>query len=205
MWSSCPDIMKYSPSVWDGSMTSHDIWFLLRFYLDYLFSSFLIFRFNARQDQSPESVELLLSAAKDVLSIVLVFNEQRELMREVRSDFSAVVSPIPPPRLPVSSISPVNFSVPAVRPPLRRHPGSRATVPPLVLHPGPSFRPRPEWSASTGPSRGHSRTYHLRLVPELDAGPRGKQLRVQPAGTGQALADLGPDHRSTTQLAATIW
>ena len=83
--------MKYSPSVWDGSMTSHDIWFLLRFYLDYLFSSFLIFRFNARQDQSPESVELLLSAAKDVLSIVLVFNEQRELMREVRSDFSAVV------------------------------------------------------------------------------------------------------------------
>ena len=77
-------------------MTSHDIWFLLRFYLDYLFSSFLIFRFNARQDQSPESVELLLSAAKDVLSIVLVFNEQRELMREVRSDFSAVVSPIPP-------------------------------------------------------------------------------------------------------------
>ena len=114
MWSSCPDIMKYSPSVWDGSITSHDIWFLLRFHLDYLFSSFLIFRFNARQDQSPESIELLLSAARDVLSIVLVFNEQRELMREVRSDFSAVVSPpscpninmSPPSHLPTSQFLP---------------------------------------------------------------------------------------------------
>jgi hypothetical protein len=84
--------MKYSPSVWDGSMAPHDIWFLLRFHLDYLFSRFLVFRFNARQDQSPESIQLLLSAANDVLSIVLVFNEHRELMREVRSDFSAVVS-----------------------------------------------------------------------------------------------------------------
>lgn len=93
IWNTCPAIMKYSPAVWDGSMTSHDIWFLLRFYLDYLYSIFLIFRFNARQDQSPESIQLLLSAARDVLSTVLVFNEQRELMREVRSDFSAVVSP----------------------------------------------------------------------------------------------------------------
>ncbi|KAK4118003.1 hypothetical protein N657DRAFT_651744 [Parathielavia appendiculata] len=97
IWDSCPDIMKYTPALWDGSMTSHDIWFLLRFYLDYLYSRFLIFRFNARQDQSPESIELLLYAAKDVLSTVLVFNEQRELMREVRSDFSAVVKPLSSP------------------------------------------------------------------------------------------------------------
>lgn len=54
---------------------------------------FLIFRFNARQDQSHESLQLLLSTAKDVLSTVLVFNEHREMMREVRSDFSAVFLP----------------------------------------------------------------------------------------------------------------
>lgn len=60
--------------------------------MDYIYSIFLIFRFNARQDQSPESLELLLSAAKDVLSTVLIFNEQRERLREVRSDFSAIVS-----------------------------------------------------------------------------------------------------------------
>ncbi|KAL2130088.1 hypothetical protein VTI74DRAFT_6909 [Chaetomium olivicolor] len=93
IWDSCPDIMKYTPAVWNGSMTFHDIWFLLRFYLDYLYSRFLIFRFNARQDHSRESIKLLLCAAKDVLSTVLVFNEQREIMREVRSDFSAVFLP----------------------------------------------------------------------------------------------------------------
>jgi len=91
IWSSCPDNMKYSPAVWDGSLSSHDVWFLLRFYLDYLYSTFLLCRYTARQDQSQANLNMLLSAAKDVLSTVLVFNEQRELMREVRSDFSAVV------------------------------------------------------------------------------------------------------------------
>ncbi|KAK5654611.1 hypothetical protein OQA88_7241 [Cercophora sp. LCS_1] len=93
IWNSCPDSVKYSPAVWSQSIRPHDIWFLIRFYLDYLYSMFLIFRFNARQDQSHESLQLLLSTAKDVLSTVLVFNEHRELMREVRSDFSAVFLP----------------------------------------------------------------------------------------------------------------
>ncbi|KAK4149577.1 hypothetical protein C8A00DRAFT_37830 [Chaetomidium leptoderma] len=92
VWNSCADIMKYSSAVWNSSMSSHDIWFLIRFYLDYLYSSFLIFRYNSRHNQSPESMQLHLRAAKDVLS-TLVFNEQREVMREVRSDFSAVFLP----------------------------------------------------------------------------------------------------------------
>ncbi|KAK3356638.1 hypothetical protein B0T25DRAFT_497311 [Lasiosphaeria hispida] len=92
IWNTCPDCVKYSPAVWGSSEKPHDIWFLLLFYLDYLYSIFLLFRFNAREGQSQGSIELLLSAAKDVLSVVLVFNEQREIMREVRSDFSAVVS-----------------------------------------------------------------------------------------------------------------
>ncbi|KAK3382108.1 hypothetical protein B0T24DRAFT_600503 [Lasiosphaeria ovina] len=93
IWNSCPDNVKYSPAVWNGSMASHDIWFLHRFYLDYLYSIFLIFRFNARQDQSQQSLELFLSAANNVLSLVLVLNEQRDQMRDVRSDFSAVFLP----------------------------------------------------------------------------------------------------------------
>ena len=133
-------------------MTSHDIWFLLRFYLDYLYSSFLIFRFNARQDQSPESIELLLAAAKDVLSTVLVFNEQRELMREVRSDFSAVVRPHPPFfSISVSSLTPPNQFLPYGLPcadtlaaELMYRPSSFAlsNSSPAAPPGGPSIRPR---------------------------------------------------------------
>ena len=92
IWVGSPDNVKYSPAVWNGALDPDDIFFLIRFYIDYLYSIFLIFRFNVRHDQSQETLELLLSAARDVLLTVLIFNEHRELMREVRSDFSAVVS-----------------------------------------------------------------------------------------------------------------
>lgn len=92
IWDSCPDNVKYTPAIWDQAMDPHDLWFILRFYLDYLYSVFLIVRFKARQDQSQETLQLLASTARDVLSTVLALNEHRELMREVRSDFSAVVS-----------------------------------------------------------------------------------------------------------------
>lgn len=87
--------MKYTPTVWNKIICPHDIWFLLRFYLDYLYTIFLIFRANVKDDQSPESFQLFLSAAKDVLSTVLELNEHRDMMREVRSDFTAVVSDAP--------------------------------------------------------------------------------------------------------------
>ncbi|KAK1751375.1 hypothetical protein QBC47DRAFT_417294 [Echria macrotheca] len=115
IWATCPDSVKYSPTVWTSSIRPHDIWFLIRFYLDYLYSMFLVFRFNARQDQSQESQQLLLSAAKDVLATVLVFNEHRELMREVRSDFSAVFLPYGLPCADVLAVElmyrPTSFSV----------------------------------------------------------------------------------------------
>ena len=133
IWNSCPDNVKYSPTVWNNSMSSHDIWFLLRFYLDYLYSIFLIFRFNARQDQSQQSLELLLSAANDVLSLVLVFNEQRDQMREVRSDFSAVVSA----SQKWLSCSPADCPklVSAIWSSLRRRTGCGAHVSPFVICP----------------------------------------------------------------------
>ncbi|KAH6629930.1 hypothetical protein B0J18DRAFT_474431 [Chaetomium sp. MPI-SDFR-AT-0129] len=90
----CPSNMKYSSAVTStATLSPHDTWFLLGFYIDYLYSTFLVFRSKAQQDQSPETLEMLLFAAKDVLSTVLIFNEQRELLREVRSDFSAVFLP----------------------------------------------------------------------------------------------------------------
>ncbi|KAL2021620.1 hypothetical protein VTK56DRAFT_6973 [Thermocarpiscus australiensis] len=133
--------MKYSPAVWNGSLRAHDIRFILRFYLDYLYSIFLILRFNARQGQSQESLELLLASAKDVLSTVLVFNEQRELMREVRSDFSAVFLPYGLPCADVLDVElmyrPSSFSLgssPNANPGPVRGPGPG---------PGPGGRPRP--------------------------------------------------------------
>lgn len=82
--------MKYSPDIWGSELSTHDIWFLLGFYIDYLYSTFLIFRINA-VNQARESLALRLSAARDLLSTILVFNEQRERLREVRSDFTGVV------------------------------------------------------------------------------------------------------------------
>ncbi|KAK0623679.1 hypothetical protein B0T14DRAFT_427237 [Immersiella caudata] len=93
IWENCPKIVKYSSEIWQAGMCPHDIWFLVRFHLDYLYSIFLLRRFNARQNHSSESVSSLLSAAKNVLSIVLVFNEHRDIMREVRSDFSCIFLP----------------------------------------------------------------------------------------------------------------
>ncbi|KAK0646731.1 hypothetical protein B0T16DRAFT_414174 [Cercophora newfieldiana] len=93
IWDSCPEAMKYTPAVWTAGMCPHEIWFLIQFYMDYLYSIFLIYRFNARHDQSVETLAGLLSAAKSVLSTVLAFNEHRETMRQVRNDFSSIFLP----------------------------------------------------------------------------------------------------------------
>jgi hypothetical protein len=178
IWDSCPDNVKYSPAVWDQSLSSFDIWFLLGSNLDYLYSKFLIFRCNARQDQSQETLQLLCLAARDVLSAVLTFNEHREQMREVRSDFSAVVSAVLRVSLRYPPVEVVDLTadalVPAVWATLCRRPRRRAAVSPFVLFPHP--RLCSGRSTAAGPVRNHPRADRFRLVPQLDARPTRLQF-----------------------------
>ena len=70
------------------------MWFILSFYLDYQYTKFLIRRISPDEGHSLESLDMLIAAAKDVLSTVLVFNERREQLREVRADLSGIVRPL---------------------------------------------------------------------------------------------------------------
>ncbi|KAF7596683.1 hypothetical protein BBP40_000606 [Aspergillus hancockii] len=92
IWEACPHHMKYSPDMWNGRLSCQDILSLLSNYLDYLHSMFLLHRLTAQSLPEEKPQELLL-VAKEILSTVVVINEERERLREVRSDFSSIFLP----------------------------------------------------------------------------------------------------------------
>ncbi|PYI28987.1 hypothetical protein BP00DRAFT_349824 [Aspergillus indologenus CBS 114.80] len=85
MWDTCPSHMKYSVDMWHApaSMHSHQLLVLLTLNLDYLHSIFLLHRLISG-DRSTN----VFIVAKDILSTILVINDERERLREIRNDFT---------------------------------------------------------------------------------------------------------------------
>lgn len=71
-------------------MSCQDVLSLLLLYLDYMYSTFLIYRLTAH-DPSEGSSERLLLVAKNIISTLLKLNDERERVKEVRSDFFTFV------------------------------------------------------------------------------------------------------------------
>ncbi|PYH92931.1 hypothetical protein BO71DRAFT_12105 [Aspergillus ellipticus CBS 707.79] len=92
IWDTCPDLLKYSPDMWDGSRPPNAIVGLLITYLDYLHSTFLLHRLTVQGMMVTKS-QGLYAVAKTILSTVLVINEERERLRAFRDDFSNIFLP----------------------------------------------------------------------------------------------------------------
>ncbi|PYH98155.1 hypothetical protein BO71DRAFT_462728 [Aspergillus ellipticus CBS 707.79] len=91
IWNSCPPHLEYNASMW----TSHlpcDVWPLFSLYLEHQYSLFLIHRLSAYQ-RPPDQSSDLISVARDILSTVIVLNNERENLRAIRSDFGGVLLP----------------------------------------------------------------------------------------------------------------
>lgn len=88
MWDTCPSHMKYSVDMWHTPtlMHSHQLLVLLTLNLDYLHSIFLLHRLISG-DRSTN----VFIVAKDILSTILVINDERERLREIRNDFTHLV------------------------------------------------------------------------------------------------------------------
>ncbi|CRG89088.1 Regulator of drug sensitivity 1 [Talaromyces islandicus] len=91
IWQSCPNNIKYSPEMWNSQLSASDILPILWLYLDYLYSTFLIYL--TAHDASQGTSERLLLAAKTILSTILHINDERERVKEIRSDFFSVFLP----------------------------------------------------------------------------------------------------------------
>ncbi|RAL14716.1 fungal specific transcription factor domain-containing protein [Aspergillus homomorphus CBS 101889] len=87
MWETCPNHMKYSVDMWDSSMSisSHRLLVLLTLYLDYQHSTFLLHRIISG-DRSTN----VFIVAMNILSAILVINDERERLREIRNDFTHI-------------------------------------------------------------------------------------------------------------------
>ncbi|PYH43754.1 fungal specific transcription factor domain-containing protein [Aspergillus saccharolyticus JOP 1030-1] len=87
MWDSCPSHMKYSAAMWNtpALMPTHQLLVLLTLNLDYLHSKFLLHRLISG-DRSTE----VFAVAQNILTTILVINDERERLRELRNDFTHI-------------------------------------------------------------------------------------------------------------------
>lgn len=76
--------------MWHGQLSTQEILPILWLYLDYMYSTFLIYL--TAHDPSQGTSERLLLVAKNIISTILTVNDERERAKEVRSDFFGVVS-----------------------------------------------------------------------------------------------------------------
>ncbi|KAH8690727.1 hypothetical protein BGW36DRAFT_328638 [Talaromyces proteolyticus] len=91
-WQACPNNMKYSSDMWQSSMSCQYILPLLWFYIDYQYSTFLIYRLTSPDPFRGSSAQIL-QVARNILSTILVINDERDRAREIRSDFTSVFLP----------------------------------------------------------------------------------------------------------------
>ncbi|KAI9929946.1 hypothetical protein MW887_011756 [Aspergillus wentii] len=117
MWDYCPQHMKYSPDMWHGHLPCQDIWILFSLYLEYQYSLFLTHRLTAQDPLHAPRNNDLAHVAKEILSTILVLNDQRERLRTIRNNFSGVLLPfgLPTAQVLIAELfhQPSTFPIPA--------------------------------------------------------------------------------------------
>ncbi|RAH81940.1 hypothetical protein BO86DRAFT_448179 [Aspergillus japonicus CBS 114.51] len=92
LWQSCPSYMKYTSDMWQMPLGCAETLTHLYNYLDFLHCRFLTLRL-AQHDTSQECSHLLIVVAQEVLSTLLVLNEERDRVREVTTDLAPIFLP----------------------------------------------------------------------------------------------------------------
>ncbi|OGM51313.1 hypothetical protein ABOM_000423 [Aspergillus bombycis] len=92
IWQSCPRSMKYTSDMWRKPLLGQEILTLLYIYLDFLHSKLLILR-PAQQLGAQGYPPSLVLVAQEIITTLLVINEERERVREVTSDISLLFLP----------------------------------------------------------------------------------------------------------------
>ena len=86
MWNELPETVRYNPDCWNSGQPYHECYVWLLFYLDYLYSHFLLQR--ALMKHSHTITDVLLDTARELLSSVLTLANQRDRLLMYQCDIA---------------------------------------------------------------------------------------------------------------------